>query len=118
MTSTQGNCEGGIQSSLLFLYACNFGEPMSGPHPLRYSVQVIHRHPRGFRIISAAVVFVPDAQKAYARSGFSLLLLLFVVAFFTLTDRASTIPSNTRGCQSGTWSAGQKNIRGASTKLQ
>ena len=33
-----------------------------------------------------------------------------VVVFFTLTDRASTIPSNTRGCQSGTWSAGQKNI--------
>ena len=41
-----------------------------------------------------------------------------VVVFFTLTDRASTIPSNTRGCQSGTWSAGQKNIRGTSTKLQ
>ena len=30
------------------------------------------------------------------------------VVFFTLTDRASTIPNNTRGCQSGTWSAGQK----------
>ena len=41
-----------------------------------------------------------------------------VVVFFTLTDRASTIPNNTRGCQSGTWSAGQKNIRGTSTKLQ
>ena len=28
-----------------------------------------------------------------------------VVVFFTLTDRASTIiPSNIRGCQSGTWS--------------
>ena len=40
------------------------------------------------------------------------------VVFFTLTDRASTIPSNTRGCQSGTWSAGQKKIRGTSTKLQ
>ena len=26
----------------------------------------------------------------------------FVVVFFTLTDRASTIPSNIRGCQSGT----------------
>ena len=41
-----------------------------------------------------------------------------VVVFFTLTDRASTIPDNTRGCQSGTWSAGQKKIRGTSTKLQ
>ena len=36
--------------------------------------------------------------------------------FFTLTDRASTIPSNIRGCQSGMWSAGQENIRGTSTK--
>ena len=44
--------------------------------------------------------------------------LLFVVVFFTLTDRASSIPSNIRGCQFGTWSAGQKEIRGTSTKLQ
>ena len=41
-----------------------------------------------------------------------------VCVSFTLTDRASTIPSNTRGCQSDTWSAGQGKIRGASTKLQ
>ena len=41
-----------------------------------------------------------------------------VVVFFTLTDRASTIPSIIRGCQSDTWSAGQKEIRGTSTKLQ
>ena len=46
------------------------------------------------------------------------LLYVVVVVFFTLTDRASTIPSNIRGCQSGTWSAGQKEIRGTSTKLQ
>ena len=32
--------------------------------------------------------------------------VVVVVVFFTLTDRASTIPSNIRGCQSGTWSAG------------
>ena len=44
--------------------------------------------------------------------------MFVVVVFFTLTDRASTIPSNTRGCQSGSWSAGQKKIRGTSTKLQ
>ena len=30
-------------------------------------------------------------------------ILLYVV-FFTSTGRASTIPSNIRGCQSGTWS--------------
>ena len=29
---------------------------------------------------------------------------VIVVVFFTLTDRASTIPSNIRGCQSCTWS--------------
>ena len=45
-------------------------------------------------------------------------VVVVVVVFFTLTDWASTIPSNTRGCQSGTWSAGQKKIRGTSTKLQ
>ena len=34
---------------------------------------------------------------------------IVVAVFFTLTDRASTIPSNLRGgCQSGTWSAGQE----------
>ena len=45
-------------------------------------------------------------------------VVVVVVVFFTLTDRASTIPSTIRGCQSGTWSAGQKEIRGTSTKLQ
>ena len=30
-------------------------------------------------------------------------MYVVVVVFFTLTDRASTIPSNIRGCQSGTW---------------
>ena len=30
--------------------------------------------------------------------------IVVVVVFFTLTDRASTIPSDVRGCQSGTWS--------------
>ena len=44
--------------------------------------------------------------------------VVVVVVFFTLTNRASTIPSTIRGCQSGTWSAGQKEIRGTSTKLQ
>ena len=48
----------------------------------------------------------------------SSILITMLVVFFTLTDRASTVPSNIRGCQSGTWSAGQKKIRGISTKLQ
>ena len=38
---------------------------------------------------------------------------MFVCVFFTLTDRASTIPSsNIHGCQPGTWCAGQEKIRG------
>ena len=50
---------------------------------------------------------------------YRLYVVVVVVVFFTLlTDRASTIPSNIRGCQSGTWSAGQKVSRGTSTKLQ
>ena len=32
-----------------------------------------------------------------------IIVVVVVVVFFTLTDRASTIPSNIRGCQSGTW---------------
>ena len=47
-------------------------------------------------------------------SRFGSLFVVVVVFFTLLTDRASTIPSNTRGCQSGTWSAGQKKIRGTS----
>ena len=35
---------------------------------------------------------------------FLYLYVVVVVVVFTLTDRASTIPSNKRGCQSGTWS--------------
>ena len=31
-------------------------------------------------------------------------VVVVVVVFFTLTDRALTRPSNIRGCQSGTWS--------------
>ena len=35
-----------------------------------------------------------------------------------LTDRVSTKRSNLCGCQSDTWSVGQENIRGTSTKFQ
>ena len=36
-----------------------------------------------------------------------------VVVFFTLTNRASTIPSNIRGCQSGTWSQRGTKVNGS-----
>ena len=36
-----------------------------------------------------------------------------VVVFFTLTDRASTIPRNIRGCQSGTWSQRGTKVNGS-----
>ena len=38
---------------------------------------------------------------------------LTVVVFFTLTDRASTIPSNICGCQSGTWSLRGTKVNGS-----
>ena len=36
-----------------------------------------------------------------------------VAVVFTLTDRASTIPSNIRGCQSGTWSQRGTKVNGS-----
>ena len=45
-------------------------------------------------------------------------MFVCVRMLFTVTDRASTIPSSIRDCQSGTWSAGQENIKRASSKLQ
>ena len=41
------------------------------------------------------------------------LLYCTVVIFFTLTDRASTLPSNIRGCQSGTWSQRGTKVNGS-----
>ena len=38
---------------------------------------------------------------------------MVVVVFFTLTDRASTIPSNIRGCQSGTRSRRGTKVNGS-----
>ena len=39
--------------------------------------------------------------------------VVVVVVFFTLTNRASTIPSNIRGCQSGTWSQRGTKVNGS-----
>ena len=41
------------------------------------------------------------------------LSLVVVVVVFTLTDRASTTPSNIRGCQSGTWSQRGTKVNGS-----
>ena len=40
-------------------------------------------------------------------------VVVVVVVVFTLTDRASTIPSNIRGCQSGTWSQRGTKVNGS-----
>ena len=40
-------------------------------------------------------------------------IICCVVVFFALTDRASTISSNIRGCQSGTWSQGDTKVNGS-----
>ena len=46
------------------------------------------------------IILTMLAKVVYAKIDAS---LFKVVVFFTLTDRASTIPSNIRGCQSSTW---------------
>ena len=50
---------------------------------------------------------VNQYQEVYNR------VVVVVVVFFTLTDRASTIPSNIRGCQSGTWSPRGTKVNGS-----
>ena len=40
-------------------------------------------------------------------------IVVVVVVFFTLTDWASTISSNIRGCQSGTWSQRGTKVNGS-----
>ena len=40
-------------------------------------------------------------------------MVVVVVVFFTLTYRASTIPSNIRGCKSGTWSQRGTKVNGS-----
>ena len=40
-------------------------------------------------------------------------VVVVAVVFFTLTDRASTTPSNIRGCQSGTWSQRGTKVNGS-----
>ena len=65
--------------------------------------------------IKPAVSFVAGTD--YCRVAWSQLLKIqystVVVVFFTLTDRASTIPSNIRGCQSGTWSQRRTKVNGS-----
>ena len=48
-------------------------------------------------------------RNAAAVSG----LVVVVVVLFTLTDRASTIPSNIRGCQSSAWSQRGTKVNGS-----
>ena len=45
--------------------------------------------------------------------SFFLISVVVVVVVFTLTDRASTIHSNIRGCQSGTWSQRGTKVNGS-----
>ena len=40
-------------------------------------------------------------------------VVVVVVVFFTLIDWTSTIPSNIRGCQSGTWSQRGTKVNGS-----
>ena len=61
------------------------------PHPLFFLAPHTARIPHHF-------------SEHHALRQSRILHVVVVVVVFTLTDRASTIPSNIRGCQSGTWS--------------
>ena len=50
----------------------------------------------------------PDGNNIGSR-----IVVVVVVVVFTLTDRASTIPSNILGCQSGTWSQRGTKVNGS-----
>ena len=59
-----------------------------------------HGHVFFARFVIFSMLFTPDSRHV-------------VVVLFTLTDRASTIPSNIRGCQSGTWSQRGTKVNGS-----
>ena len=55
-----------------------------------------------------------DSKLFMAQNGWGVTsVVVVVVVLFTLTDRASTIPSNIRGCQSGTWSQRGTKVNGS-----
>ena len=58
--------------------------------------------------LSRKLVFFADTQK-----NMQLLDKIHTVFTAALTDRASTIPSNIRGCQSGTWSQRGTKVNGS-----
>ena len=65
---------------------------------------VCHAQPKEY-VVSDAAAPVRIAYKQPVCPG-------VVVVFFTLTDRALTIPNNIRGCQSGTWSQRGTKVNG------
>ena len=59
------------------------------------------------------IVFFLDKVASSNLHGGIFRKYVVVVVVFTLTDRASTIPSNIRGCQSGTWSQRGTKVNGS-----
>ena len=103
--------------------ACYLPKRANKDRPTGKILGAFYREAQSFRRLGLyrhdrCLLLIHFFSSAYYEVGLRNLGLLIVVVFFTLTDRASTIPSTIRGCQSGTWSAGQKEIRGTSTKLQ
>ena len=58
-------------------------------------------------------IFRRAEPATYLRSVVQIFSLPYCYVFFTLTDRASTIPSNIRGCQSSTWSQRGTKVNGS-----
>ena len=75
-------------------------------------VWVVSRHPLmiGGTYLSATLFRVCSRRPVW---GLDEHVVVVVVVVFTLTDRASTILSNIRGCQSGTWSQRGTKVNGS-----
>ena len=68
-----------------------------------------HETTHGFHILNSKLLLLIGAYLSIKQTT----LHVVVVVVFTLTDRASTIPSNIRGCQSGTWSQRGTKVNGS-----
>ena len=85
-------------------------QPAHSPHPRSICCFLTGSSPdfRGY-VHSGTTVDKCDAGSCCIHSILAYSVCV-CVCVLTLTDRASTIPSKIRGCQSGTWSSGQDKI--------
>ena len=85
-----------------------------GTQQIGYRVTRCQLSQFGVTLVKAGVLYY--LSSCLPRGALHVLLAFFVVVvvvFSTLTDRASTIPRNIRGCRSGTWSQRGTKVNGS-----